>query len=339
MRSIFKVQSGRMLQQASVLRGSSISIRPENAIEATKLHKTYKTRGKRAPVTALDSIDLVVPTGSFFGLLGPNGAGKSTFINILAGLTIKSAGQVTIWGNDLDNHQREARAAIGIVPQELSIDPFFTPREALELQAGLYGVPKEERRTDDILEAVGLDAVSEAGARTLSGGMRRRLLVAKAMVHSPPVLVLDEPTAGVDIELRRQLWGRLRELNKAGTTIVLTTHYLEEAEQLCDRVAILNLGKVVAVDFTDNLLRQIDHKELILTLSDAPEDVPPALAPYNATIESYGVLRIRYQRSKTEVSDILTAVQAANLSIVDVATEETDLEDIFLRLTEVSASP
>ncbi len=302
------------------------------------MHKVYKARGKRASVTALDSVDLAVPTGSFFGLLGPNGAGKSTFINVLAGLTIKSTGRVSIWGNDLDANQREARSSIGIVPQELSIDPFFTPREALELQAGLYGVPKQARRTNEILRAVGLSAVSEAGARTLSGGMRRRLLVAKAMVHSPPILVLDEPTAGVDIELRRQLWGRLKALNEAGTTIVLTTHYLEEAEQLCDRVAILNLGKVVAIDSTTNLLRRIDHKELILTLSETLDDIPSTLAPYNATFDSYKVLRIRYQRSKTQVSEILAAVQAANLSILDVATEETDLEDIFLQLTEAEAS-
>ena len=302
------------------------------------MHKVYKARGKRASVTALDSVDLAVPTGSFFGLLGPNGAGKSTFINVLAGLTIKSTGRVSIWGNDLDANQREARSSIGIVPQELSIDPFFTPREALELQAGLYGVPKQARRTNEILRAVGLSAVSEAGARTLSGGMRRRLLVAKAMVHSPPILVLDEPTAGVDIELRRQLWGRLKALNEAGTTIVLTPNYLEEAEQLCDRVAILNLGKVVAIDSTTNLLRRIDHKELILTLSETLDDIPSTLAPYNATFDSYKVLRIRYQRSKTQVSEILAAVQAANLSILDVATEETDLEDIFLQLTEAEAS-
>ena len=302
------------------------------------MHKVYKARGKRASVTALDSVDLAVPTGSFFGLLGPNGAGKSTFINVLAGLTIKSTGRVSIWGNDLDAHQREARSSIGIVPQELSIDPFFTPREALELQAGLYGVPKQARRTDEILKAVGLSTVSEAGARTLSGGMRRRLLVAKAMVHSPPILVLDEPTAGVDIELRRQLWGRLKALNESGTTIVLTTHYLEEAEQLCDRGAILNLGKVVAIDSTANLLRRIDHKELILTLSETIDDIPSTLAPYNATFDSYKVLRIRYQRNKTQVSEILAAVQAANLSILDVATEETDLEDIFLQLTEVESS-
>mgnify|MGYP001165080155 CR=1 FL=1 len=302
------------------------------------MHKVYKARGKRASVTALDSVDLAVPTGSFFGLLGPNGAGKSTFINVLAGLTIKSTGRVSIWGNDLDANQREARSSIGIVPQELSIDPFFTPREALELQAGLYGVPKQARRTNEILKAVGLSTVSEAGARTLSGGMRRRLLVAKAMVHSPPILVLDEPTAGVDIELRRQLWGRLKALNEAGTTIVLTTHYLEEAEQLCDRVAILNLGKVVAIDSTINLLRRIDHKELILTLSETLDDIPSTLAPYNATFDSHKVLRIRYQRRETQVSEILAAVQAANLSILDVATEETDLEDIFLQLTEAEAS-
>lgn len=312
---------------------ASPSAYPVAAIEATGLSKTYRGAGRRPPVLALDNLDLAVPRGSFFGLLGPNGAGKSTFINVLAGLAVKSVGRVTIWGHDLDRERRAARASIGVVPQELSIDPFFTPREALELQAGLYGVPKAARRTDDILAAVGLSDVAEAGARSLSGGMRRRLLVAKAMVHAPPVLVLDEPTAGVDIELRRQLWTRLRALNQAGTTIVLTTHYLEEAEQLCDLIAILHRGQVVASDTTANLVRRLDHKKLTLTLVETPQAVPATLRPYEVEIEPYGALSIRYQRSQTQVAEILAAVQAAGLTILDVTTEQSDLEDIFLALT------
>ncbi len=306
---------------------------PALAIEATGLGKTYLDHGKRGPVRALDGVDLAIPRGSFFGLLGPNGAGKSTFINILAGLVIKSAGEVKIWGYDLDRDVRMARASIGVVPQELSIDPFFSPREALELQAGLYGVPKAARRTDEILDAVGLTEVAEARARNLSGGMRRRLLVAKAMVHSPPVLILDEPTAGVDIELRRQLWTRVRELNSGGTTIVLTTHYLEEAEQLCDQIAIIHRGRVVAADTTVALVQRLDHKELTLALAEAPTEIPAPLAGYEVELTPFRQLRIRYQPSRTQIAEILAAVQAAGLTILDMTTEESDLEDIFLALT------
>src|SRR5690349_21169139 len=218
------------------------------AISIDALEKTY-AGGKRA----LDKVSIDVPRGEIFGLLGPNGAGKSTLINILAGLVNKSGGSVTIWGFDIEKHPRNAKASIGIVPQELVFDPFFTPRETLEIQAGLYGVPKERRRTDQLLRAVRLEDKAEAYSRTLSGGMKRRLLVAKAMTHSPPILVLDEPTAGVDIELRQQLWAYVRELNVEGVTIVLTTHYLEEAENLCDRIAIINHGRLIANETTRTL--------------------------------------------------------------------------------------
>src|SRR5437764_3913513 len=221
---------------------------PAQAIAISGLSKVYRGRAGAKP--ALDAVDLAIPRGSLFGLLGPNGAGKSTLINILAGLVVKTAGRAAIWGVDIDKQPRQSRAAIGVVPQELNIDPFFTPREMLDLHAGLYGVPRRERRTDEILAAVGLTDMADAYARTLSGGMRRRLMVGKAMVHSPPVLVLDEPTAGVDVELRRQLWDHVRELNARGATILLTTHYLEEAEELCDRIAIIDRGKVVACDTT-----------------------------------------------------------------------------------------
>ena len=241
----------------------------EYALQAKGLSKTYKAVGPTAAKQALKGIDLAVPRGSIFGLLGPNGAGKSTFINILAGMVVKSGGMAEIWGFDIDKNPRQARASIGIVPQELSIDPFFTPGEIMDLQAGMYGVPKSQRRTLEILTAMGLDDKLDAYARTLSGGMRRRLLVAKALVHNPPVLVLDEPTAGVDIELRRQLWDYVIELNKAGVTIVLTTHYLEEAEELCDTIAIIDQGELRACDSTQNLLAQIDNKTILVRSASA----------------------------------------------------------------------
>src|ERR671917_2908265 len=234
----------------------------EPAISIADLQKTY-AGGKRA----LDGVSIDVPRGQIFGLLGPNGAGKSTLINILAGLVTKSGGSASIWGFDIDRHPRNAKRSIGVVPQEILFDPFFTPREALEIQAGLYGIPRGDRRTLELLRAVRLEDKADAYARTLSGGMKRRLLVAKAMVHSPPILVLDEPTAGVDVELRQQLWDYVRALNREGVTVVLTTHYLEEAEQLCDRIAIINHGQLIANDPTEVMLRRLDHKELALTLS------------------------------------------------------------------------
>ena len=241
---------------------------PEFAVEAVGLCKTYAASAGAIQKPALSDVDLAIPRGSLFGLLGPNGAGKSTFISILAGLTRKSSGLVKLWGIDIDEDHRRARAAIGVVPQELNIDPFFTPFDLLEIHAGLYGVPASRRRTPEILEAVGLLDKAHAYARTLSGGMRRRLMVAKALVHAPPVLVLDEPTAGVDIDLRRKLWAHVRDLNERGTTILLTTHYLEEAEQLCDRIAIIKSGKVIKHgDMSDITHDHIPLEEVFLALT------------------------------------------------------------------------
>lgn len=303
---------------------------PANAVEIAGLNKTYGgASGKRA----LIDVDLNIPRGSLFGLLGPNGAGKSTLINILAQLVNKSSGTVKVWGADLDSAPRAVAASIGVVPQELNIDPFFTPAELLDLQAGLYGVPKRERRTHEILAALGLADRANAYARTLSGGMRRRLMVAKAMVHSPPVLVLDEPTAGVDVELRQQLWAYVRELNAAGTTLLLTTHYLEEAEQLCDRIAIINHGRVIACDTTAALLRRLDRKELVFLTADDLAEVPAPLARFDAELQGPRRLLVRYQPSRTQIGEILAAVQSAGLRIVDLTTLEADLEDIFLQLT------
>ena len=305
------------------------------AIETENLCKTYAAAG--AGHAALRDVSLAVPRGAFFGLLGPNGAGKSTLINILAGLVIKTSGAVRVWGHDIEVEMRRARSAIGVVPQELNIDPFFTPREILDLQAGLYGVPKKKRRTDAILEAVGLSAQANAYARTLSGGMRRRLLVAKAMVHSPPVLVLDEPTAGVDVELRRSLWDHVRELNAAGTTILLTTHYLEEAEALCNTIAIINRGRLIACEAKDALLRRLDSKEMAIVLDRPLAEMPGTLEKFHVEHPSPERLVFHYPPSQVGGGEILAAVQAAGLAVRDVTTRESDLEDIFLTLTRASS--
>jgi ABC-2 type transport system ATP-binding protein len=305
---------------------------PEYAVEIRGLVKVY--RGDKGQTKrALDGVSLSVRRGELFGLLGPNGAGKSTLINIMAGLVNKTAGSVRIWNIDLDRDPRGIRAAIGVVPQELNLDAFFTPRELLDVQAGLYGVPRAERRTDEILRAVGLADKAEAYARTLSGGMRRRLLVAKALVHAPPVLVLDEPTAGVDVELRQHLWSYVRELNARGTTVLLTTHYLPEAEELCDRIAIINHGRLVALDTKKALLARLDSKALHVTIDRDLDAVPPALAAYAPQREGARRLTFRYEPSRTQVGGLLSALQNAGLGIVDVSTEESDLEDIFLELT------
>lgn len=312
---------------------ASATALPDYAVEVRGLDKLYAATGRGKPAHALVEIDLAIPRGSLFGLLGPNGAGKSTLINILAGLVNKTGGTATIWGFDIDRQTRQSRAAIGVVPQELNIDPFFTPRELLELQAGLYGVPPRERRSDEILAALGLADKAEAYARTLSGGMRRRLMVAKAMVHNPPVLVLDEPTAGVDIELRQQLWGHVRELNRLGTTILLTTHYLEEAEDLCDRIAIINHGKVIACDTTEALLRRLDSKALTIVLAHDMDTVPDRLRPFNVELTDRRHLVFHYRPSECPVPDFLAALSDLGLTVQDLSTEETDLEDLFLQLT------
>ena len=312
---------------------------PDNgiAIAARGVAKTYTGPRGGAPKQALKGFDLDIPAGTVFGLLGPNGAGKSTFINIMAGTVIKSAGTVRVWGTDIDENPRQARANIGIVPQELNIDAYFTPRETLEMQAGLFGVPSSERRTDEILEAVGLSEQAHSYARRLSGGMRRRLLVAKAMVHSPPILVLDEPTAGVDVALRQRLWENIRSLNEAGVTIVLTTHYLEEAEALCDDIAILNHGQLVANKPKSALMAGARAKEVRLTLAGGtPDDLPAALAALGAR-PAEGGIAVRYDPSASSVGAIIAAVAAAGLEITDVTTDEPDLEEVFLEMTGSTA--
>jgi ABC-2 type transport system ATP-binding protein len=302
------------------------------AISIRDLSKLYAT-GKQA----LDGVSFDVERGSIFGLLGPNGAGKSTIINILAGMVRKTSGQASIWGFDIDANPRNAKASIGIVPQEISFDPFFTPIEMLELYAGLYGVPKGKRRSMELLKAVRLEDKADAYARTLSGGMKRRLLVAKAMVHSPPVIVLDEPTAGVDIELRQQLWEYVVELNKAGTTVVLTTHYLEEAEELCDRIAIINHGKLIANKPTKELVGMAREKAVVLTLDRDVSAAPTHKAFEKAELLADRVVEITYNKDRMNAGEVLSAVQGLGLGIVDVTTKEADLEDVFLSLTSGGA--
>jgi ABC-2 type transport system ATP-binding protein len=301
------------------------------AISIRDLQKTYQG-GKRA----LEGVSLDVPRGQIFGLLGPNGAGKSTMINILAGLVNKTSGTATIWGFDIEAHPRNAKASIGVVPQEIIFDPFFTPRETLELQAGLYGVPKAERRTMELLRAVHLEDKAEAYSRTLSGGMKRRLLVAKAMTHSPPILVLDEPTAGVDIELRQQLWNYVRELNRQGVTIVLTTHYLEEAEQLCDRIAIINHGRLIANETTRSLVGMAQEKAVEVVVDRDVAQLPDASCFEKIELKGERVLAITYRKDKVNAGEVLAALQREGLGIVDVSTREADLEDVFLNLTRAS---
>ncbi|MGB1154325.1 MAG: ABC transporter ATP-binding protein [Paracoccaceae bacterium] len=309
----------------------------QTAIEIRGVHKTYAQRRGNQTRPALSGIDLTIPAGSVFGLLGPNGAGKSTLINILAGLVNKSAGSVKIWGFDQDSNPRQARAAIGVMPQELNLDPFFTPRRALEVQAGLYGVPASERRSDDILEMVGLSEQAEAYARTLSGGMRRRLLLAKALVHTPPILVLDEPTAGVDIELRQMLWQNVRRLNRDhGMTIILTTHYLEEAEQMCDEIAILSKGQIVAQDSTKNLLGYLDAKTLVIQPIN-PIGALPQHRDTSVSLRPDGTLVISYRSAQISAEEVLKSVRDAGIAIRDVRTEQSDLEDVFLALTSAQA--
>jgi len=321
----------------TAMRIAMSSAADQPAIRITELAKTYASKGSE-PKRALDGISFDVPRGQIFGLLGPNGAGKSTLINILAGLVVKSSGTAEVWGFNIDRHPRNAKRSIGVVPQELLFDPFFTPREALELQAGLYGVPKAERITGALLAAVHLTDKANAYARTLSGGMKRRLLVAKAMVHSPPILVLDEPTAGVDIELRQQLWDYVRGLNRQGVTVVLTTHYLEEAEQLCDRIAIINHGRLIANEPTRELIAKAQDKAVVVEVDRDLTQAPDA--PCFERIELTGprTIEITYRKDKVNAGDVLAALQGEGLGIVDVSTHDPDLEDVFLSLTRESPS-
>ncbi len=286
-------------------------------------------------VMALKGIDIDIPKGSIFGLLGPNGAGKSTLINILGGLTIKSEGKVRIADYDLDYSPRNARGAIGIVPQEINMDPFFTPRQSLEMISGLYGVAKKNRITDEILHAVGLMDKADSYSRKLSGGMQRRLLVAKAMVHEPEILVLDEPTAGVDITLRKQLWDYVYEINqKKGTTILLTTHYLEEAEEMCDQIAIINHGELIANTSKKEMLKLVDIKTLEVTFVAEIKDIPDSLKKFDVQQIMPNILAIHYSQAKASAGEIITLLQKEKIEISEITTCQADLEKVFLNLTE-----
>lgn len=306
---------------------------PDFALEIQGLKKTYAASKRATAKEALKGIDLQVPRGSVFGLLGPNGAGKSTLINILAGVCVKTEGTAKIWGYDIETDARSARASIGVVSQEIVADVFFTPYESLDMQAGLYGVPKGERITDDLLNAVGLGDKKDAYVRQLSGGMKRRLMVAKAMVHSPPVLILDEPTAGVDVELRRQLWDHVMELNAKGVTIILTTHYLEEAEALCDTIAIINHGELITAEPTPKLLKRLDRKTLVITL-DQDLKTAPSIKGLETELRADGRLAVTFKSGTISFEDILSQIKSTGVSIRDLATEEADLEDVFIELTK-----
>ena len=304
----------------------------QNAIELRGLKKTYAATKKTEAKTALSGIDLDIHRGAIFGLLGPNGAGKSTLINILAGLVKKSAGSVNIWGFDQDENPRQSRASIGVMPQELNLDPFFTPGASLDMQAGLYGVPKALRKTDEILRLIGLEDKANSYARSLSGGMRRRLLLGKALVHSPQILVLDEPTAGVDIGLRQMLWDNVRQLNADGMTVILTTHYLEEAQEMCDQIAIIHEGALRALDTTANLLSKLDTKTLVVE-SESPMDISlPAGVTQSQRAD--GTLAFTYSRSAISPGEILDALRLAGVKILDIQTEQPDLQDVFLDITK-----
>ena len=305
---------------------------PENAINIKDLKKEYKNPNGKGTFLALDSISVTIPRGSIFGLLGPNGAGKSTFINILAGLAIKTSGEAVIWGNDIDKHPKASRSSLGVVPQELTIDPFFSPKESLEQQAGLYGVRPKERNVDYILKMLDLDDKAEAYSRTLSGGMRRRLLVAKAMVHRPPILILDEPTAGVDIELRQQLWHYVRKLNENGTTIILTTHYLEEAEELCDTIAILDNGKIVRCAPTQELLEDVDLKTITLKASGHLDINNETLKKMKANVDN-NIIELHFNHKVGSSREILAEVENSGVVVSDFEVKGSSLETAFLSIT------
>lgn len=308
----------------------------ELAVDINGLTKIYYSGGREPNKLALDNVDLKIPRGSIYGLLGPNGAGKSTLINIMACLVMRSAGSVRIWGRDTLEDPRFTKSAIGVVPQEINYDPFFTPEKLLDIQAGLYGVPRPERRTAELLEMVGLTEQARNYTRGLSGGMKRRLMVAKAMVHNPPILVLDEPTAGVDVDLRQQLWEKVRELNARGITILLTTHYLQEAEELCDHIAIINRGKIIVDEKKEDILTRIDTKDMIFRLSSPLEEIPHALRHLNVAHEGAQTIVVRYCPRERSAGEIIAAIQAAGLDIADLITRQGDLEDIFLQMISES---
>ena len=305
----------------------------KNALKVEKLTKIYSKKSSNE-VKALNNLNLEVKEGEIFGLLGPNGAGKTTFLNILAGTVIKNSGTVNVWGYDLDNNPRQVRSSIGIVPQEINLDAFFSPKNLLELQAGLYGVPKKDRITDTILKLVSLEKQANSYARSLSGGMKRRLLIAKAMVHRPPILVLDEPTAGVDVELRQNLWSNVRSLNKQGVTIILTTHLMYEAQEMCSRIAILNKGNLVKLDTTENLLDSIKIKKITFKVEKIVKIGPEDLNGIKFSYKSNNEITASYERKKHKIDEIISKVKNAGMEIHDISTDEGDLEDVFIDLTK-----
>ena len=309
----------------------------ELAVEIKDLKKVYKGAKGKPDKEALKGVSLSIPKGSFFGLLGPNGAGKSTLINIMAGLTIKSSGSVQICGHDIDKNLRAAKCSIGVVPQELVLDTFFTVREALDFHAGYYGVPKSGRKTEEIITALNLTEQADTHSRRLSGGMKRRLLVGKALVHSPPVLVLDEPTAGVDVELREQLWEYVRQLNRQGTTVLLTTHYLEEAQELCDQIAIINHGTLVAMDSKTNLMATLDQKKMVIRPAGTVSTLPERLKSEGAILLPGGEIQIEFSPSKTHAGLIIDLVRQENIEILDLSLTQADLEDVFKFYTKKAA--
>ena len=305
----------------------------KNVLTVKNLNKVYSKNGSKQ-THALNNLNLEVKEGEIFGLLGPNGAGKSTFINILGGSVIKTGGEVNVWGFNLDQNPRQVKASIGIVPQEVNFDPFFSPRKLLELQAGLYGIKEKDRITDTILKLVSLEEQADSYARALSGGMKRRLLVAKAMVHQPPIIILDEPTAGVDVELRNTLWENVKSLNKQGVTTILTTHYLEEAEKMCDRIGIINDGKLVALDTTKNLLDRIQTKIVYFTTDKKTNINDNTFESLKVISNDEQRLVLSYEKSKLTIDTIISEIKKQNIKIHDISTDDGDLEDVFLRLTK-----
>tara|TARA_B100001996_G_scaffold233856_1_gene180545 strand:- start:888 stop:1823 length:936 start_codon:yes stop_codon:yes gene_type:complete len=306
------------------------------ALTVENLTKVYsKNKKKQNSEPALNNLSFEVKQGEIFGLLGPNGAGKTTFLSILGGTVVKTKGTVKVWGFDLDKNPRQVRGSIGIVPQEVNLDAFFSPKKLLELQAGLYGVSKDKRITETILKMVSLEKQSNSYSRSLSGGMKRRLLIAKAMVHQPPILVLDEPTAGVDVELRKNLWNNVKQLNKSGVTIILTTHYLFEAQETCDRIAIINKGNLVALDTTEKLLDRIKTKKIIFKVKKIENVSDLKLNGIHFSFnDSDNTITATYEKNFHKFDDILEILKKNNLEILDISTDDGDLEDVFVNLTK-----
>ena len=305
----------------------------KSALKVEKLTKIYTEKSSKE-IKALNNLNLEVKEGEIFGLLGPNGAGKTTFLNILAGTVIKNSGSVEVWGYDLDKNPRQVRSSIGIVPQEVNLDAFFSPYKLLELQAGLYGIPKKDRITDTILKLVSLEKQANSYARSLSGGMKRRLLIAKAMVHRPPILVLDEPTAGVDVQLRQNLWNNVKNLNNQGVTIILTTHLMYEAQEMCNRIAILNKGNLIKLDTTDNLLNSIKTKKIIFKVNKINTINLENLNGIKFSYKSNNEITASYEKKKHKIDEIISKVKNAGMEIYDISTNEGNLEDIFIDLTK-----